>query len=251
MPPEPRVPLLPPEPPAPPPSPKPQVPPPVVPSPAQPTISQVQPTPSATLDPPVIPPKASTAPRITRLPPKVARVQPSAIDDDHNVRLAIRIGTTLLALGFLLFSATAALVLLRGSQADVPPQAVVEQTTIKTPPPIDEIWHDTGIHLAPLEWPNLPSKRVTSGPNPAKTPPPLAGRRISIRMTDDSSAELLIDGRRVGTTPWSGKLPYGSHPVRVKTSKREITGSIPVSADGASRFEVDPLYSRIIHRQEI
>jgi hypothetical protein len=60
----------------------------------------------------------------------------------------------------------------------------------------------------------------------------------AISVTSNEPAEVLIDGTRVGETPYEGRIRFGSHTITVKTSGAER--QLPVTAASTPiQLEVD------------
>ncbi|MDD4748208.1 MAG: SUMF1/EgtB/PvdO family nonheme iron enzyme, partial [Salinivirgaceae bacterium] len=63
-----------------------------------------------------------------------------------------------------------------------------------------------------------------------------AGIAVTITSTP-TGAELYVDGSRVGTTPYTATLGFGSHSIKLISGKIVVEESIAISQSGKTRFE--------------
>ncbi|MDY0281863.1 MAG: SUMF1/EgtB/PvdO family nonheme iron enzyme, partial [Salinivirgaceae bacterium] len=63
-----------------------------------------------------------------------------------------------------------------------------------------------------------------------------AGIAVTITSTP-TGAELYVDGSRVGTTPYTATLGFGSHSIKLINGKKVVEESIAISQSGKTRFE--------------
>ena len=84
---------------------------------------------------------------------------------------------------------------------------------------------------SPVERPPEPPKPETVAPEPP------AAQTETVRVAADPSSALEIDGSSVGSTPWSGPLPHGSHTLVFRKPDGSIALRRPITVAAGGKLE--------------